>query len=151
MIPPEPLPEAEERRVLAASIRQLPDTAAFAREFCMRHALPGQLALRLTLVLEELFTNTVDHGHQGDSAASVVITLRRDADAVHLLYEDEAPPFDPLAAARSAHTVLGLPAEERPIGGLGLPLTLGMALNANYAYEDGRNRLRLAFDAQHRA
>jgi anti-sigma regulatory factor (Ser/Thr protein kinase) len=45
--------------------------------------------------VEELFLNTVKHGHRGGSDAPVWITMEAADGSVSLTYEDRAPPFNP--------------------------------------------------------
>jgi anti-sigma regulatory factor (Ser/Thr protein kinase) len=91
-------------------------------------------------VVEELFTNTVRHGHRGDSDAPVWVSVSTGPAAVHVTYEDTAPPFNPYALFASApDTTLSL----RRIGGLGVLLTRELASTRDYAYLFGRNRIRL--------
>lgn len=102
---------------------------------------------RVRLLTEELFTNTVLHGHGGGSDAPVRLTLRREAsaavDAIELVYEDTAPPFDPTQAALGAQAALDVAAADRPEGQMGLPLILGLAAQVGYRRVAGWNRLRL--------
>ena len=116
--------------------------SAFLEGFCADHAAGRDLCLRLNLVLEELFVNTVRHGHGGDSDEPVWVTLDATSEAVHVTYEDTGPPFNPYA-----HLSAKLPAttlEMRKIGGLGVLLTKELAATRDYAYVFGRNRIRLA-------
>ena len=135
--------EGWEERVFSAQLRQLPETATFIEAFCDRHGIGLPDALRLTLVVEELFTNTVLHGYRGDSDAPIRVALALDGDAVALLYEDLAPAHDPLvrlpASATDPEATLG----SRPVGGLGMLLVTELAEAARYARTDGRNRLWL--------
>ncbi len=133
-----------EQRTFPARMAMLAETAAFVETFCRRQGVGPDDALRVLLVVEELFTNTVTHGYRGDSDASVSDR----ADAHHLItlelrYEDAiAPAFDPLARIDSAAASLLEPVvEARPVGGLGIHLVGRYASVARYAYEEGRNRL----------
>jgi len=117
---------------------------AFLENFCAQAALPREACLRLNLVVEELFTNTVRHGHQGDCDAPVWVTVSRGGDRVQLIYEDKAPPFNPYSALKEA----GAPVPDttvsmRRIGGLGVLLTKELAKSRDYAFVFGRNRIRL--------
>ncbi len=114
---------------------------AFLEGFCADTGLPRQDCLRLNLVLEELFTNTVKHGHRGDSDAPVWIGLTRTDGAVQVVYEDKAPPFNPYARLTEHSPDMTL--EMRKIGGLGVLLTKELAASRDYAYLFGRNRIRL--------
>lgn len=114
---------------------------AFLEQFCTDSGVPRQDCLRLNLVLEELFTNTVKHGHRGDSDAPVWIGLTRTDGAVQVVYEDKAPPFNPYA--RLSEPVVDTTVSMRKIGGLGVLLTKELAASRDYAYLFGRNRIRL--------
>jgi|SRR6185436_9294815 len=112
----------------------------FLNDFCTRRGIGREHCLRINLVVEELFTNTVRHGHRGDSEAPVWVSVAIGAAAVHVTYEDTAPPFNPYALFASApDTTLSL----RRIGGLGVLLTRELASTRDYAYLFGRNRIRL--------
>jgi anti-sigma regulatory factor (Ser/Thr protein kinase) len=135
---------AGEHRVFQARLAILAQTGAFVEAFCRRHSVARADALRLTLIVEELFSNTVAHGHGGDCDAEIGLTLTAADGEVSLLYEDAAPPFDPLAAPLPASEGHAADATERPVGGLGVLLVRKLVRDARYAYENGRNRLWLA-------
>ena len=137
-----------ERRVFAARLVALPATAAFIDAFCARNGLGSADALRLTLVVEELFTNSVMHGYGGECDASIEVTLAAAAGEIALLYEDAAPPHDPLPQFAAAPDHLHGTVESRPTGGLGIHLVGEMVASARYAREAGRNRLWLRMVCQ---
>jgi len=114
---------------------------AFIEDFCRGAEVPKDSCLKTNLVVEELFLNTVKHGHRGGSDAPVWITLTSDAGQISLAYEDSAPPFNPFAATR--REMLEALAETRREGGLGVILAHGLTSAADYAYVFGRNRIRL--------
>jgi serine/threonine-protein kinase RsbW len=128
-----------------ARLDQLRPLQAFLEAFCANSGLARQECLRLNLVLEELFTNTVKHGHRGDCDAPVWIGLTRADGAVHIVYEDRAPPFNPYA--RLSEPVVDTTVSMRKIGGLGVLLTKELAASRDYAYLFGRNRIRLTLAA----
>jgi anti-sigma regulatory factor (Ser/Thr protein kinase) len=112
----------------------------FLNDFCTRQGVDREHCLRLNLVVEELFTNTVKHGHRGDADAPVWVSVDSSPAGVHVTYEDTAPPFNPYALfANAPDTTLSL----RRIGGLGVLLTRELASSRDYAYLFGRNRIRL--------
>lgn len=119
-------------------------TAAFALAFCERNGVPRQTALRLRLIIEELFTNSIEHGYRGECDTPVRIALEMIEGFPTMVYEDSAPPYDPLAWL-STLTSDNVAALDAPLaeGGLGLFLVGNLAYGARYAYEDGRNRLWL--------
>jgi anti-sigma regulatory factor (Ser/Thr protein kinase) len=112
---------------------------SFIEETCGGVAVRREDYLRLTLMVEELFTNTVVHGHRGDTDAPVALALDVTGSAIAVEYRDSAPPYDPFAA-------LAAPSEsgnvdERPVGGLGVALIVAMADEVRYACRDGENRI----------
>lgn len=113
----------------------------FIESFCREAGIPRESALRANLVVEELFLNTVKHGHRGGSDAPVWITLTAEDGKISLTYEDRAPPFNPFAQA--TREMLEALAETRREGGLGVILAHGLTASADYAYLFGRNRIRL--------
>lgn len=138
-----PANEARDECQFKAQLRLLPETAQFIEAFCHRHGIGMPDALRITLVVEELFTNTVEHGYHGDSDALIRLSLEIGGDEVALLYEDRAPAFDPLSHVAPTATDPDATLGSRPVGGLGTLLVSRLAHAARYAYEDGCNRLWL--------
>jgi serine/threonine-protein kinase RsbW len=125
-----------------ARLSELHALRGFIEEFCRQSALGRQSCLRLHLVLEELFTNTVRHGHRGDSEAPVWVSLTPASEGrVGVSYEDSAPPFNPYGRF-SPDTTQQL----RIPGGRGLVLLQRLAHAPDYAYLFGRNCIRLALD-----
>ena len=118
---------------------------AFVDSFCQGAAVPRDACLKANLVLEELFLNTVKHGHRGGSDAPVWITLSASAGEVSLTYEDRAAPFNPFSQA--TREMLEALAETRREGGLGVLLANALSASADYAYIFGRNRIRLQLAA----
>jgi serine/threonine-protein kinase RsbW len=132
-----------ERRVFAARLSALPAATAFIDAFCERHGLASADALRLTLVVEELFTNSVVHGYGGESDAPIEVALVAATGEIALLYEDAARPYDPLSRFAAAPEHLHGTVESRPAGGLGIHLVRELVAGARYAREAERNRLWL--------
>jgi serine/threonine-protein kinase RsbW len=130
-----------EWREFAARRASLTEAIAFVEAFGAAAAIDRADRLRLTLVVEELFTNTVEHGHRGDHDSAVAVGLQVDGDRLVVHYEDAAPPFDPTEALDAS--TLELPPDERPVGGLGLQLVAQFACEIDYRRIDARNRLRL--------
>lgn len=134
---------SSEQAEFPARLAALPDTAVFAQAFCQRNGIGHDDALRLTIVIEELFTNTVQHGYRDECDAPIRIALAIGDGQVILLYEDSAPRYDPLARLSAPPSSLAAPIESRPVGGLGVYLLGELVAGARYAYENGSNRLWL--------
>ncbi len=75
------------------------EVRALAEAFGAAMGADRGAVLRLVLVLEELFTNTVTHGYPAGSEGPIWIAFASRVDAIEVTYEDEGPEFDPLAEA----------------------------------------------------
>jgi len=125
--------------IFPARLDALGAVCALLERFCAAGGVAHDDRLRLNLVLEELFMNTVRHGHGEDSDAPVWVGLEAAPGQVALEIEDTAPPYNPFA--RSVD--VDLPLEERRIGGLGVHLARELSIAVSYAYVFGRNCVRL--------
>ena len=134
---------ASEHGVFRATLSVLPETASFIVNFCNLHGVGSTDALRLTLIVEELFTNAVAHGYGGECDAPIHIALSADIGSVGLLYEDAAPPYDPSSPLSGLAANLAGAVESRPIGKLGIHLIRELTDGARYLHGDGRNRIWL--------
>ena len=134
--------EPVESRQFVADMKALPDVLEFAAAAAGRAGFDGVAQLFIELIIEELFTNTVAHGYGGDSRQPVWVSVAGVGGALTLTYEDAAPPCNPLTLPGPG--LLDARVEERPVGGLGMPLVKALSDSASYAYEEGRNRLTLA-------
>lgn len=131
-----------------ARLASLQPLRRFVERFCARTAVRNDDCLRLNLVLEELFTNTVRHGHGADTDSPVWVSLALGEEALFVTYEDAAPAFNPYGIEELAPERTGT-LERRRIGGLGLILARRLVTPLDYGYLFGRNQLRLAL-ALHR-
>lgn len=112
-----------------------------AEALCAQQGVDAADTLRLVLVLEELFTNTVMHGHRRDCDAPVLVGLQASDTHLLLRYADDAAPFDPLQYLKNAPPE---PEHDRDTpGGYGLRLVADMAERFDYAHVGGYNHLTL--------
>ena len=128
-------------RVFPARMDAFPSVRSFVEEVCRAAAFGRDDCAKLVLLIEELFTNTVLHGHGGDSDASVHLALEVAAGQVSLTYEDAARPHNPFASWKPPDAASSV--EDRRVGGLGVVLVASMAQRVRYAYTAGRNRICL--------
>jgi anti-sigma regulatory factor (Ser/Thr protein kinase) len=102
---------------------------------------PSQKALYLVpLAIEELVTNCIHYGYDDAGEHTIVITLTVADQTLTLTIADDGHEFDPLARETPDVT---LPAEDRPIGGLGIHLLRNLSDDMAYERRDGMNRLTL--------
>lgn len=132
---------SSEPQTFSARMDSLPLATGFVQAFCAQQGVAADSTLRLTLVVEELFTNAIRHGHGGDNDAPVRIQVGVDAVQLWLCFEDSAPRFDPLQYLKDSAPDPDVE-RDRP-GGWGLQLVAQMAERFDYAHADGWNRLQL--------
>ena len=123
----------------------LPEVAAFIAEMCAAAGFVRGACLKLTLLVEELFTNTIAHGHKQDSEAPVCLSFGVRPGRIALTYEDTAPPYDPFAGVTPPDEATTV--EDRVVGGLGVLLVSAMAKDVEYRRVDGKNRVDLVVTA----
>jgi anti-sigma regulatory factor (Ser/Thr protein kinase) len=138
-----PATPAREVREFPARFAAVADTADFALTFCERNGFSRQTAVRVRLILEELLTNSIRHGYRAECDKGIRIELDVIEGCPAILYEDSAPPYDPLTrtpapVSGNEASVVALPGD-----GLGVVLIGKLTDRAQYAYEDGHNRLSL--------
>lgn len=133
----------EATRTFPARLVILPETAAFVEGFCAGHGMSRDDTLRLVLIVEELVSNTIAHGHGGECDAPVTLVLTGVPEGVAVRYEDTAPVFDLAAALPDAARPLDAGLDARPVGKLGLRLLAHLAGDVRHAHEEGCNRVWL--------
>ncbi len=125
--------------IFPARLDAVASVCSLLERFCAAGDIARDDCLRLNLVAEEFFTNTVRHGHGADCDAPVWIAFAATPQALSFEIEDTAPPYNPFARAVD----VDLPVEARRIGGLGVHLARELAARSEYAYLFGRNCIRL--------
>jgi serine/threonine-protein kinase RsbW len=102
---------------LDGNMSELSRLAREVAQFCAAHQLGDDPEFQLNLVLEELFTNAVEHGGCAGALNCVEIRLEAADRAVRIEFRDRGIPFNPLDAPPPD---LGAPLSERAAGGLGV-------------------------------
>jgi anti-sigma regulatory factor (Ser/Thr protein kinase) len=138
--------------VFAARLSELSQMVHLVRARCVQLGAAPELVVRIELALEELFANTVHHGYRSADGGQIWITIERNADGIRVIYEDSAPPYNPLAVSADAADALdrthgSSDPETRPVGGLGRMLVARLSTGNSYAYDTVRHRnvIRLEF------
>ncbi len=114
----------------------LPGLMAAVERLATEAHLQHDDALRLQMIVEELFVNTVTHGHGGDSTYTVQIGLIRHDGRLTLRYIDQAPLFDLTKKTQKF-------ASTAEIGGLGIGLIFGMSKAVRHCPQDGGNLVEI--------
>ncbi len=103
----------------------------------------GKARELIDLALEEVITNIIKYGHADDRPHEIAVRISLASSEALLCIEDDGHPFDPLAVP-PLDTNQSL--DERPIGGLGIPLIRKMAKAIGYQRLADKNRLEVRID-----
>lgn len=124
---------------LACDRRELGRLADLVDRFGAEHAVSPDDLTSVHLVLDELVSNVIRHGHTANNG-TVDVSLAVDAGMLTIDIVDDGIAFDPLT--RPAPN-LDLPIDERPIGGLGIHIVKALSETIAYRRDSGRNHLSL--------
>jgi len=114
----------------------LAPAGAKVREFlCGCHA-PDSASFLAELVIEELVTNTIKYGFDDKAAHRIQVGVSFHDGQLCIEVRDNGHAFDPLAQEAPDFS---LPADERPIGGLGLHLVRQMTDEVRYERHGDEN------------
>jgi serine/threonine-protein kinase RsbW len=126
-------------RQFSAKLAEFDTVADHIERTCA--AVTDEDRLRIVLLVEELFANSVNHGYGGDSDSPVWLTLTVGEDALKLVYEDCAPPYNPFDAVDD--TSMQDDVEHRRVGGLGIVLLVELSSSRSYERRGDRNVIEL--------
>lgn len=130
-------------RTFCARLSECTNVSAFVESAIT--GMEARQVMRLRLAVEELFVNTVTHGHGGDSDSPVEVTVRITGDRIVLDYVDSAPPFNPFARIEPPDPTASV--EGRDVGRLGVFLITQLADRFDYARAGQRNRVTVELPA----
>lgn len=102
--------------------------------------LPMRLSMNINLVLEEALSNIIFYAFEDTSEHTIDIFMALEQSQLEIRITDDGKAFDPTAVQQPD---INLPAEERPIGGLGIFLISKIMDVVEYCRDGDRNRLRL--------
>ena len=126
-------------RRFSARLSEFDSIAKYTESACA--ALEEDARLRIVLLVEELFMNSVNHGYGGDSDQPVWLSLGVGEDDCRIVYEDCAPAYDPFASVDTTSTEGDL--DQRRIGGLGIVLLVEFSSKRHYERRGERNVIEL--------
>ena len=128
-------------KVLPARQEEMPALVAFLEGALETSGCPPSISTKLRICLDEIASNVMKFS----GANSLTVRLEHNgAGAWQLTFIDDGTPWNPLTHDDPDIT---LPANERPIGGLGLLMVKKMMDEVGYARENDVNVLRLRITA----
>jgi anti-sigma regulatory factor (Ser/Thr protein kinase) len=130
----------EERITISNRVEELATLAGRIEELAEQWELPMPLTMNLNLVLEEIVSNIIFYAYPNGGEHFICITLSMAHGDITIEIEDDGIPFDPTTMQQPD---INLPAEDRPIGGLGIFLVSKIMDNVSYTREQEKNKLTL--------
>lgn len=128
-------------QVFAADVQKLPDVMAFAEGHLAAANCTARMQMAIAVALEEIFVNIAHYAYpNGTGSVRIAFDFDENSRTVSLCLADQGIPFNPLEKPAPDIT---LPAEERPIGGLGILITIKTMDEVSYRYENGENILTM--------
>ena len=124
-----------------AVMENLPEVQMFVEEHLDAGDCPMKAKMHILVAVEEIFINIASYAYHPETGkAAVRVEVTGEPICVAVTFVDHGVPYDPLA---KEDPDIGLSAEEREIGGLGIFLTKQIMDDIVYEYKDGQNILTL--------
>lgn len=128
-----------ESLTVPAELDSLSSIGRYVIEAAAAAGLDKKASYRLRLAVDEIATNIIDHGYkEAGETGDVVVKADVSDDALTVVLEDTARPFDPLCKGRPDQIDMRL--EDRPIGGLGVFLAIEGVDEFKYEHDGKGNR-----------
>lgn len=124
-----------------ARSENIPEMLTFIKDFCNLHKIQEDFTSNLLVVGDELFSNIVKYGYQGNGGELFIrLLLNEDKKELVLTVIDKAPEFNQL---KVNNAMVGDDANKQQIGGLGILIV--KKIMSQYAYDriNGKNILVL--------
>lgn len=118
---------------LSTLAEQIDDLAA---QWDLAHAM----AMNINLVVEEAVSNIIFYAYNNNYKHKIKISISLENKLLTIKITDDGIPFNPLEQQQPD---INLPAEERPVGGLGIFLISHMMDELNYIRKGNQNILTL--------
>lgn len=110
-------------------------------KMCKEWDISEDVAFSMNLALEEIVTNSINHGYEGREEYSITIRFSLEKHNLRIQIKDGAPEFNPLELPEPED--LNKPLEERNVGGLGIHLVRKFTDNFSYRRSGNKNIITL--------
>jgi anti-sigma regulatory factor (Ser/Thr protein kinase) len=119
---------------------ELEKLEGFTADFALKTGLSDKDLFALQIIVEELVTNVIDYGGVPAGEHAVRVDLSAEGGELLIRLTDRGTEYNPLLREDPDTT---LPAEQRPIGGLGVHFCKKLTDAQEYERRDGCNVLTL--------
>lgn len=103
-------------------------------------SLSQELSMKINLVIEEALSNIILYAFNDKSKHEIRISVSKENNNLEITFKDDGIPFNPLLQKKPD---INLPAEERPVGGLGIFLMSQVMDEMHYSRDKNQNILIL--------
>jgi serine/threonine-protein kinase RsbW len=126
--------------VIENKIDELSSLAGKIEDLAKEWELSEDLTMKINLVIEEAVSNIIFYAFKDRGKHKIRISVSLDANNLEIVLKDEGVPFNPLLQQKPD---IDLPAEERPVGGLGIFLMAQVMDDMHYTRDKNQNVLML--------
>ncbi len=130
----------EENFIIANKIDEIPVLAGKIEELATSWGIPLPVCMNINLALEEAISNIIFYAYTDKEKHSINISISLSNNQIVIIIEDDGILFDPTSFKQPD---INLPAEERPIGGLGIFLMIKTMDEILYSRKHDNNYLTL--------
>ena len=109
-------------------------------QFLEENSAPADAVFATNLAIEELVTNIVKYGYDDTDTHEILIELAISDGLLRITISDDGHEFNPFDQPEPDTS---LPAEDRPIGGLGIHFVRNLLDDCAYCRNEGRNTVTL--------
>lgn len=126
---------------LPGTLDSLKSIAEYVQAAAKEAGLDKKASYNLRLAIDEITTNIILYGYQ-EPGVEGVVELRADMDekSLTIAVEDTAAAFDPFSKLAQEEASIDLPMAQKPMGGLGVYLTIQGVDKFMYERIGDRNR-----------
>jgi len=126
--------------IIENKIDQLSSLAEKIEDLADEWKLSQDLTMKINLVIEEALSNIILYAFNDKDKHEIRISISIDKNNLEITIKDDGILFNPLAQKKPN---INLPAEERPIGGLGIFLMSQIMDKMHYSRDKNQNILKL--------
>ena len=127
--------------VIENQVGELTAMAEKMMELAKKWELPQAITVNINLVIEEALTNIIFYAFPDNNKHDIKVSVTLNNNMLTIEITDDGIPFNPLSQQQPDIT---LPAEERPVGGLGIFLISQIMDKMDYKRHENQNILTLS-------
>ena len=125
---------------LRNDVQEVPLLATFIDTISEENGIDMMESMNINLAVEEAVANVMNYAYPKGTVGEVRIDASMVDGLLTITITDSGTPFDP---TQKEDPDINLPAEERPIGGLGILLVKQIMDTVTYQHTEGKNILTL--------